>query len=77
LHKQRNEQLLNKNLTSFEFLVSFQQFEGYRRGTSVTIIDVREPEELLSEGQIPRATNIPMNQVSFPLSKKLTFSLKN
>jgi rhodanese-related sulfurtransferase len=42
----------------------------------VTIIDVREPEELLSEGQIPRATNIPMNQVSFPLAKKQKIFLK-
>ena len=36
----------------------FQRFECYR-GTDATIIDVREPEELNSDGNIPGTLNIP------------------
>lgn len=43
--------------------LTFEEFEEYRAKKSATIIDLRQPEELVSDGIIPRATNIPMAEV--------------
>lgn len=44
--------------------VNYAQFEGYRGGKQqVTLIDVREPDELEEFGSIPSTINIPLGEV--------------
>ena len=46
-----------------EPFVDFEQFEAYRKGGKAFIVDVREPEELVTDGEIPKAVNIPMGML--------------
>lgn len=43
--------------------------------TTKTLLDVRTPEELLSEGKIPNAISIPMNDIPEKLEEIKKFSL--
>ena len=54
----------NKRLIIGKETVEYTEFEQFRRDESALIIDVRNPDELLNNGEIPNAINIPLSQIS-------------
>ena len=54
----------NKRLIIGKETVEYNEFEQFRRNESVLIIDVRNPDELRSNGEIPNAINIPLSHIS-------------
>ena len=55
--------MIEPTLTPFKPRMSFQFFELYRRSGRIVIIDVREPDELVTDGKIPGAINVPKGQL--------------
>ncbi|XP_066145042.1 rhodanese domain-containing protein CG4456-like [Euwallacea fornicatus] len=43
--------------------VHFDEFQNLIKDCNVTVIDVRQPEELAEHGALPRAINIPLGEV--------------
>ena len=54
----------NKRLIIGKETVEYAEFEQFRRDGSALIIDVRNPDELLNNGEIPNAINIPLSHIS-------------
>ena len=54
----------NKKLIIGKETVEYTEFEQFRRDESALIIDVRNPDELLNNGEIPNAINIPLSHIS-------------
>ena len=44
-------------------IVDYTEFERFRKDKSALLIDVRNPEELLNNGEIPNAINIPLPDI--------------
>ncbi|KAK6194763.1 hypothetical protein SNE40_000329 [Patella caerulea] len=43
--------------------LSFEEFQALLNSQDIQVIDVREPEELETDGKIPNAINIPLGQL--------------
>ena len=44
-------------------IIDYNEFEKFRNSKGALIIDVRNPEELLNNGHIPNAINIPLSHI--------------
>ncbi|XP_066245353.1 rhodanese domain-containing protein CG4456-like [Euwallacea similis] len=43
--------------------VHFDEFQNLIKDCNITVIDVRQPEELVEHGALPRAINIPLGDI--------------